>query len=182
MVMNEISDSMQDLLPVFTFKKNEKKPNEVLNAIKSLLNQAYYSNYNSEILETIDRCDSLINFRASFEVSEENRVLRKRLSFFSTQFTNDGKQFHDQGEIFLMLATKDSEYLDYALKSFKIATKLAANEYYTPNCLYQMAVIYKMKNNIPKAKEMFKTALETFASLDEVEMMKICKENLAQLN
>ena len=81
-----------------------------------------------------------------------------------------------------MLATKDSEYLDYALKSFKIATKLAANEYYTPNCLYQMAVIYKMKNDIPKAKVMFKTALETFASLDEVEMMKICKENLAQLN
>lgn len=182
MVMNEISDSMQDLLPVFTFNKNEKKPNELLNAIKSLLNQAYYSNYNSEILETIDRCDSLINFRASFDVSEENRALRKRLSFFSTQFTNDGKQFHDQGEIFLMLATKDSEYLDYALKSFKIATKLAANEYYTPNCLYQMAVIYKMKNDIPKAKEMFKTALETFASLDEVEMMKICKENLAQLN
>ncbi|MFX1237163.1 MAG: HEAT repeat domain-containing protein [Promethearchaeota archaeon] len=181
-VMNEISDSMQDLLPAFTFKKNEKKPNEVLNAIKSLLAQAYYSNYDSEILETIDRCDSLINFRASFEAPEEDKALRERLSFFSSQFTNDGKQFHDQGEIFLMLAKNDPEYLDYALKSFEIATELAANEYYTPNCLYQMAVIYKMKNDIPKAKEMFNTALEIFASLDEVEMMKICKENLAQLN
>ncbi|MBN1801109.1 MAG: HEAT repeat domain-containing protein [Candidatus Lokiarchaeota archaeon] len=181
-VMNEISDSMQDLLPAFTFKKNEKKPNEVLNAIKSLLAQAYYSNYDSEILETIDRCDSLINFRASFDAPEENKALRKRLKFYSSQFTNDGKQFHDQGEIFLMLAQNDPEYLDYALKSFKMAAELAANEYYTPNCLYQMAVIYKMKNNIPKAKEMFQTALEIFASLDEVGMMKICKENLAQLN
>ncbi|MFX1383929.1 MAG: hypothetical protein ACFFBP_15945, partial [Promethearchaeota archaeon] len=100
----------------------------------------------------------------------------------STQFTTDGKQFHDQGEIFLMLAKNDPEYLDYALKSFEIATELAANEYYTPNCLYQMAVIYKMKNDIPKAKEMFEAALEIFASLDEIEMMKTCKENLAQLN
>ncbi len=181
-VMNEISDSMQDLLPVFTFKKNEKKPNEVLIAIKSLLYQAYYSNYSSEILETIDRCDSLINFRASFDAPEEYKDLRERLSFLSTQFTNDGKQFHDQGEIFLMLAKNDPEYLDYALKSFEIATELAANEYYTPNCLYQMAIIYKLKNDIPKAKEMFEAALEIFASLDEVEMMKTCKENLAQLN
>ena len=81
-----------------------------------------------------------------------------------------------------MLAEKDPEFLDYALKSFEIATELAANEYYTPDCLYQMAVIYKMKNDIPKAKEMFETALETFASLDEVEMMKICKEHLAELS
>ena len=44
-VMNEISDSLQDLLPVFLFAK-QKKRNEILLTIKLLLQTAYYSNYN----------------------------------------------------------------------------------------------------------------------------------------
>ncbi|MCP4763624.1 MAG: HEAT repeat domain-containing protein [archaeon] len=178
-VMNEISDAMQDLLPVFLFVRTEKVENEILLALKYLLAQAYYSNYNQEILETIDRIDSLMAFEQLFANIDD--VLKDIFLFYSKQYTPDGKQFHDQGEIFLLLEKQDSKFLDYALKSFEISIDLSPHEYYTPNAELQMAIIYKKKKDYQKAKVKFEEALETFASLDEIEKMKECEQQLEEI-
>ena len=181
-VMNEISDSMQDLLPVFLFLKttNQKQKDVVLNTIKGLLSQAYYSNYNQEILETMDRIDSLINFRKYFELNDS--ALKEQALFFALQLTPDGKQFHDQGEIFMLFKEQDQLFLDYALKSFEISIDLSPNEYYSPNAIFRMGEIYLLKGNKNAAKEKFLEALDIFASLDEIESMRECEEYLAQLD
>ena len=183
-VMNEISDSIQDLLPVFLFaQKDEKKAkNEdiILETIKSLLAQAYYANYNNEILETIDRVDSLLSFKRFFKTEDE--ILQKQFIFYATQYTADGKQFHDQGEVFLILQDQDSEYLKYALKSFEISQQLSPYEFYTPNAVLQMGIIHKALNNRELAKQKFEEALEIFTSLDEVDKMRECDANLKELS
>ncbi|WP_371801644.1 HEAT repeat domain-containing protein [Candidatus Lokiarchaeum ossiferum] len=183
-VMNEISDSIQDLLPVFLFaQKDEKKPkNEdvILETIKSLLAQAYYANYNNEILETIDRVDSLLSFKRFFKTEDE--ILQKQFIFYATQYTADGKQFHDQGEVFLLLKDQDPEYLKYALKSFEISQQLSPYEFYTPNAVLQMGIIHKTLNNRELAKQKFEEALEIFTSLDEVDKMRECDANLKELS
>ncbi len=179
-VMDEISDSVQDLLPVFLFvDEDERKKNIILNTIKELLAQAYYSNYNNEILETIDRIDSLISFKRSFETDLTS--LQEQFVFFSKQYTSDGKQFYDQGNVFLELAKKDLEFHDYALRSFKIAIDLAPFEYFTPDCLMRMASILEHKKEYQKAKKKFEEALEIFSSLDEIEKMKECEQSLTSI-
>ncbi|MHA1765915.1 MAG: HEAT repeat domain-containing protein, partial [Promethearchaeota archaeon] len=179
-VMNEISDSIQDLLPVFLFiEEDERKKNLILNTIKELLAQAYYSNYNNEILETIDRIDSLISFKRSFETDLTS--LQEQFVFFSKQYTPDGKQFHDQGEVFLELAKQDPKFYDYALRSYEIATELAPFEYFTPNCLLHMGSILEQKKEYAKAKQKYEEALEIFSSLDEIEKMKECEQELSSI-
>jgi HEAT repeat protein len=180
-VMDIISDSIQDLLPVFLFAKEEKKKDDILNTIKFLLAQAYYSNYNREILETIDRIDSLLSFKRSFEV--EIDTLKKQFIFYSKQYTTDGKQFHDQGEIFMLLEPQsdDPMFLDYALRSFEISISLAPHEYFTANCHFQIGVIYKQKKDFERAKQKFEEAYEIFTSLDEIEAMQLCEQNLNEI-
>jgi HEAT repeat protein len=180
-VMNEISDAVQDLLPVFLFvDEDERKKNRILTTIKELLAQAYYSNYNNEILETIDRIDSLISFKRSFETDLTS--LQKQFIFFSKQYTSDGKQFYDQGEVFLELAKKEPEFYDYALRSYEIAVDLAPFEYYTPNCLLRIAsILVEYKKDYKKAKKIFEDALEIFSSLDEIEKMKECEQALTSI-
>ena len=180
-VMNEISDAVQDLLPVFLFvDEDERKKNRILITIKELLAQAYYSNYNNEILETIDRIDSLISFKRSFET--DLKSLQKQFIFFSKQYTSDGKQFHDQGEVFLELAKKEPEFYDYALRSYEIAVELAPFEYFTPNCLLRIAsILVDHKKDYKKAKKIFEDALEIFSSLDEIEKMKECEQALTSI-
>ncbi|MHA1738689.1 MAG: HEAT repeat domain-containing protein [Candidatus Heimdallarchaeota archaeon] len=180
-VMNEISDAVQDLLPVFLFvDEDERKKNRILTTIKELLAQAYYSNYNNEILETIDRIDSLISFKRSFETDLTS--LQDQFIFFSKQYTSDGKQFYDQGEVFLELAKKDPEFFDYALRSYEIAVELAPFEYYTPNSLLRIAsILVEHKKDYKKAKKIFEDALEIFSSLDEIEKMKECEQALTSI-
>ena len=179
-VMNEISDSVQDLLPVFLFvDENERKRNKILLTIKELLAQAYYSNYNNEILETIDRIDSLISFKRSFETDLTS--LQEQFIFFSKQYTSDGKQFYDQGTVFLELAKKEDEFFDYSLRSFEVAIDLAPFEFYTPNCLMHMASILEYKKEYQEAKKKFEEALEIFSSLDEIEKMKECEQALTSI-
>ncbi|MHA1476226.1 MAG: HEAT repeat domain-containing protein [Promethearchaeota archaeon] len=179
-VMDEISDAVQDLLPVFLFvDEDERKKNRILTTIKELLAQAYYSNYNNEILETIDRVDSLISFKRSFETDLTS--LQEQFIFFAKQYTNDGKQFYDQGKVFLELANKDPEFFDYALRSFEVAIELAPFEFYTPNCLMYMASILEHNEEYQKAKKKFEEALEIFSSLDEVEKMKECENALTSI-
>jgi len=180
-VMNEISDAVQDLLPVFLFvDEDERKKNRILTTIKELLAQAYYSNYNNEILETIDRIDSLISFKRSFETDLTS--LQKQFIFFSKQYTSNGKQFYDQGEVFLELAKKEPEFYDYALRSYEIAVELAPFEYYTPNCLLRIAsILVEYKKDYKKAKKIFEDALEIFSSLDEIEKMKECESALTSI-
>jgi len=181
-VMDIISDSIQDLLPTFVFTKsrNPKHPNEIMLAIKELLGQAYYSNYNQEILETLDRIDSLLNFKRIFE--EQDPALKEQFKFYAEQYTPDGKQFHDQGETFILLeASGGPQFLDYALKSFEIAIELAPNEYYTPNCYMQLGFLFKKKKDYPKAKANFEEALNLFAAQDEIEAMKQCEQNLEEI-
>ncbi|MHA1728252.1 MAG: HEAT repeat domain-containing protein [Promethearchaeota archaeon] len=180
-VMNIISDSIQDLLPVFLFVKQEKKPDEILNTVKFLLAQAYYSNYNREILETIDRIDSMLTFKRSFEVKSERLI--NQFIFYAKQYTPDGLQWHDQAEVFLLLEpqTGDPKFLDYALRSFEIATQLAPHEYYTADCHFKMGEIYEKEKKYIKAKEKFEIAYEVFTSLDEIESMKDCEEHLEKI-
>jgi len=179
-VMNEISDAIQDLLPVFLFTKIEKqrKENEILETIKELLAQAYYTNYNSEILETIDRIDSLISFKRSFEI--ENPDLQKQFVFYATQYTPDGKQFHDQGELFLLM-TENPAYWEYAFRSFEIAQHLAPNEFFTPNAVYQMGYILFQQEKYEQAESKLKEALEIYTSLDDVAKMQIVETFLKQI-
>jgi HEAT repeat protein len=181
-VMNEISDVIQDLLPVFVFAKTEdgNKEDQILTTIKELLAQAYYSNYNNEILETIDRIDSLLSFKRYFVTSDE--VLQRQFIFYAKQYTPDGKQFHDQGEVFLLLAKNDKRYLDFALKSFEVSAELAPHEFFTPNAVLQMGIIYKEKGMLEDAREKLKEALEIFTSLDEVDKMRECDQHLGELN
>ncbi len=179
-IMNEISDAVQDLLPVFLFvDEDERKKNIILTTIKELLAQAYYSNYNNEILETIDRVDSLISFKRSFETDLTS--LQEQFVFFAKQYTSDGKQFYDQGGVFLELAEKDPEFYDYALRSFEIAIDLAPFEFFTPDCLLHMASILEQKKEYQKAKKKFEEALEIFSSLDEIEKMKECESALTSI-
>ncbi|MFX0103310.1 MAG: HEAT repeat domain-containing protein, partial [Candidatus Hodarchaeota archaeon] len=177
-VMDIISDSIQDILPVFVFSKDDKqrKKGDVMVAIKDLLAQAYYSNFNQEILETIDRCDSLINFKRIFE--NDDPALQEQLEFFAKQYTPDGKQFNDQGEIFLLLG---DEFLDKALKSFEIATELGPNEYYTPRCYLNRGIIFMKMGDYTKAKEEIEEAMEAFTALDDVESMKFCEEKIIEV-
>ncbi|MHA1887391.1 MAG: hypothetical protein ACTSX0_05160 [Promethearchaeota archaeon] len=179
-VMNEISDSIQDLLPVFLFAREEgedPKSNKTLEIIKKLLAQAYYANYNNEILETIDRIDSLISFKKFFE--EEDPRIKQQFIFYSKQYTPDGKQFYDQGVLFTILAEQDPSYLPYALESFEIAVNLAPYEYFTPNCLLNMGEIYSKNKNYQAAEEHLAEALELFSSMDDVDMMKKVEEKLS---
>jgi HEAT repeat protein len=179
-VMDILSDAMQDLLPVFVFVKDQKKPNLLLNTMKELLAQAYYSNYDDEILETIDRIDSLISFKNYFDTEDPDE--KEQALFYSMQYTPDGKQFNDQGETFLELEYQDPKALDYALKSFEIAIDLSPNEYYSPNCNFQIGHILLRKKEYVKAKEKFKEALEIFASLDEIESMKKCDTQIKKID
>ena len=180
-VMDEISDSVQDLLPVFLFvDEDERKKNLILITIKELLAQAYYSNYNNEILETIDRVDSLVSFKRSFETDLTS--LQEQFVFFSKQYTSDGKQFHDQGEVFLELAKKDPVFYDYALRSYEIAVDLAPFEYFTPDCLLRIArILVEHKKDYKNAKKKYEEALEIFSSLDEIEKMKECESALTSI-
>ncbi|QEE14681.1 HEAT repeat domain-containing protein [Promethearchaeum syntrophicum] len=180
-VMDEISDSVQDLLPVFLFvDEDERKKNRILTTIKELLAQAYYSNYNNEILENIDRIDSLISFKRSFETDLTS--LQEQFIFFSKQYTSDGKQFYDQGNVFLQLVKKEEpEFYDYALRSFEVAIDLAPFEFFTPNCLLQMAIILEHKGEHLEAKKKYEEALEIFSSLDEIEKMKECEQALTSI-
>lgn len=178
-VMNIISDSMQDLLPVFTFVKNEQKRNQFLITIKELLAQAYFSNYNQEILETIDRIDSLISFRNYFEVS--NPKLKNQFIFYSKQYTHDGKQFYDQGITFMQLINQDPKYLDYAKKSFEIAIQISPFEYFSPNAIYSIGNILQIQKKYDEAEKYYKKAMNLFEALDEIESMKLCEEKLEEL-
>ncbi|MHA1731021.1 MAG: HEAT repeat domain-containing protein [Promethearchaeota archaeon] len=177
-VMDIISDSIQDLLPVFLFRRveKEKREDEIMVAIKKLLAQAYYSNYDQEILETIDRVDSLLNFKRSFQTDDP--ALQRQYEFYAQQYTPDGKQFHDQGETFMLLESQGPEFLDYALRSFRIAIELAPNEYYTPNCYLQRGIIFEKKGDFESARKELENALEAFTALDEVEAMKVCEDHL----
>ncbi len=176
-VMNEISDSIQDLLPVFLFTDSTEKDNdEILLIIKQMLSQAYYANYNNEILETIDRIDSLLSFKQYFKTDDPE--LKDQFFFYTKQYTPDGKQFHDQGEIFLTLSKTDKNYLQYALKSFEIAKDLSPFEYFTPNAIFQMGLIHEKLGNAAEAKSLMENALEIFISLDEIEMMKEVESHL----
>ncbi len=176
-VMNEISDAIQDLLPVFlfaTYEGEDPTNNKSLEIIKTLLAQAYYANYNNEILETIDRIDSLISFKKHFE--EINPLIKKQFLFYAKQYTPDGKQFFDQGEVFMILAEEDPIYIDYALKSYEMAVELAPYEYFTPSCLLKMGEIFQSKRDFEAAERMYTDALELFSSMDEVsEMQKVEK-------
>lgn len=189
-VMDIVSDSIQDLLPVFTFRQTaraekaerkgkDKDKDAILLAIKDLLAQAYYSNYEQEILETIDRCDSLLNFKRIFETDDP--LVQEQFSFYAQQYTPDGKQFHDQGEVFLHLESQGPEYLQYALKSFEIAVELAPNEYYTPNCFLQMGLIRGKLGQADEARAALEEALELFAAVDEIEAMRETEEALKAL-
>ncbi|MHA1340774.1 MAG: hypothetical protein ACTSRZ_11865 [Promethearchaeota archaeon] len=178
-VMDIISDAMQDLLPVFVFIKDQRNPNQILNIMKELLAQAYYSNYEDEILEIIDRIDSLISFKRYFEVSDP--LLKEDAEFYAKQYTPDGKQFHDQGLTFMLLEKQGKEYLDYALKSFEIAVDLSPHEYFTPDCYFQQGIIYLKKGEKQKAREMFLQAKEIYTSIDEIEKMKLCEKYLSSL-
>ncbi len=170
-VMNEISDSIQDLLPVFLFAKTGDEDNDkILNIVKELLSQAYYANYNSEILETMDRIDSLLTFKRYFMT--DDTVLKDQFLFYTKQYTPDGKQFFDQGEVFMTLSKEDKKYLEYALLSFEISRDLTRYEYYTPDAILQTGLIYKGLGNLEKAKENLEDALEIFTSMDDVDKMK----------
>jgi tetratricopeptide (TPR) repeat protein len=179
-VMDIISDSMQDLFPVFLFVASEKKPNEILNTMKTMLAQAYYSNYNSEILETIARIDSLISFKMYFQTDDPKT--KDDALFYSKQFTPDGKQHHDQGITFMEMAADDKRFYDYAEKSFEIAIDLSPAEYFSPNCLFQLGLIYKEKQQFVEAKDKFKESFELFASLDEIGKMKECEQLIAEID
>lgn len=181
-VMNEISDTIQDLLPVFlfaTYEDEDPTSNKTLEIIKKLLAQAYYANYNNEILETIDRIDSLISFKKYFE--EANLLIKDQFIFYAKQYTPDGKQFYDQGEVFRMLEEEDIAYMDYALKSFEIAVELAPYEYFTPDCLLNIGKIYQTKGNYEMAERMYADALELFSSMDEVAKMKEVEGALSKI-
>ncbi|MHA1602423.1 MAG: HEAT repeat domain-containing protein, partial [Promethearchaeota archaeon] len=182
-VMNEISDAIQDLLPVFLFTKvpGQKKENILLETIKEMLAQAYYANYSSEILETIDRIDSMISFKRYFETND--KFLQQQFLFFAKQYTPDGKQFHDQGETFMVLnkTRKERKYLGYAFKSFEIAQELAPYDYFTPDVVLQQGNILMKLEKYSEAKNKFVEALEIFTSLDDVARMKECGEALEEI-
>ncbi|MCF2139406.1 MAG: HEAT repeat domain-containing protein [Candidatus Lokiarchaeota archaeon] len=181
-VMNEISDAIQDLLPVFLFAKYEDEDptsNKTLEIIKKLLAQAYYANYNNEILETIDRIDSMISFKKYFE--EKDPRIKDQFLFYAKQYTPDGKQFFDQGNLFSILAEDDPTYLAYALKSYEIAVDLSPYEYYTPSCLLKMGEIYRNTEEYKAAEKMFAEALELFSSMDEVDQMKYVEDALSSV-
>ncbi len=180
-VMNEISDSIQDLLPVFLFAEHDTDSNNVvLETIKELLAQAYYANYNSEILETIDRIDSLISFKQYFEVSDP--ALKDELIFYAKNYTPDARQFFDQGNLFYELSKQDPKYVEYALKSYEISIELAPYEYFTPSALLQLGIILKSMGLRNQSIEKFKQALEIYTSLDQVENMQKCEEYLEELH
>ncbi len=176
-VMNEISDSLQDLLPAFLFVEQEKN-NKLLLTIKDLLEQAYYSNYDTEILETIDRIDSLISFKGYFE--EQNPLLQYYSTFFAKSYSPDGKQFYDQGMIF-MHQKEEPKFIDYAIKSFETAIDLAPNEFFTPDCYLQLGKIHTFRRDFENAKQMLNEALEAFASLDNINKMKEAQKQFKKL-
>ncbi|MHA1520450.1 MAG: HEAT repeat domain-containing protein [Promethearchaeota archaeon] len=181
-VMNEISDAIQDLLPVFlfaTYEGEDPTNNRTLEIIKTLLAQAYYANYNNEILETIDRIDSIISFKKYFE--ETNPLIKDQYLFYAKQYTSDGKQFFDQGEVFMLLVEDDPVYVDYALKSYEMSVELAPYEYFTPNCLLKMGDIFKSKQEFESAERMYADSLELFSSMDEVSEMKKVEKALSDV-
>lgn len=179
-VMMILSYALQDLLPVFTFIKDEQERNQILHTIKKLLAQAYYSNYSQEILDSIDRVDALINFRNYFEVSDKK--LKEQSLFYSMQYTSNGKIFYQQGKIFLELAAQDTHYLEYARESFNLAIQLSPDEFFVPNCLMAIGNIYQMEKNYEKANEKYKEALEIYAALDEIENMSKCEDKINEIN
>ncbi len=179
-IMDQISDALQDLLPVFiTSKQGGFQENIILRNIKLMLSQAYYSNYNQKILETIDRVDSILNFNGYFETDVE--FLKELFLFFSKQYTLDGKQFYDQGDLFLLIAERDESFLDYALRSYQVAIELSPNEYFTPNCHLKIAEIYMRQKKYSKAQEKFSEALAVFTSLDDVQKMKEIENSLKKI-
>jgi HEAT repeat protein len=182
LVMNELSDSIQDLLPVFLFADPPKgeKEDMILETIKELLAQAYYSNYNSEILETIDRIDSLLSFKHYFQVRDP--ALKEQLLFYTKNYTPDAHQFYDQGMLFQILVKENKNYLQYALKSFEISVDLAPYEYFTPKALFQMGSILKTLGKFEEAKINLAQALEIFTSLDLIAEMKECDTLIAEMD
>ncbi|MBD3352138.1 MAG: hypothetical protein GF364_11680 [Candidatus Lokiarchaeota archaeon] len=178
-IMDVISDAMQDLLPVYTFDQNESEQNEILIVIKKLLGQAYYANYNQEILEIIDRINSLISFRYYFDV--QNEELKEMALFYAIHYTPDGKKFFKQGKTFELLAETNPQYLEYAKKSFELSLQIDSYEYFTPECHFELGNILHKEENDQDAREEFKKALKIYMMLDELKSMEMCERKISEL-
>nr|MDO8111726.1 hypothetical protein [Candidatus Sigynarchaeota archaeon] len=172
-VIDIISDGIQDLLPYFLITDKSKQKFEYLDTLKAFLVQAYNSNFSHEILETIDRINSLKAFRL-FVDEEQSDLLKNSSKFYAKQYTPDGKQFFDQGRMFKALG-----FEKYALASFQISLELSPNEYFSPLCHVEIGDIYKNKDPA-KARKELDTASNIFAFFDDITNLKKCKDKMSE--
>lgn len=130
------------------------------------------------ILETIDRISSLKAFRFYVE-EEETELLKKEAKQLAIQYTYDGKQYFDQGELFMEL--KAAKKYEFALKSYEIALELSPNEFYAPKCYEQMGKILKFKQQYTDAQKSFEKACQLYAFYDDVDNFTECEELLRDI-
>ncbi|MBN2154256.1 MAG: hypothetical protein JW839_22570, partial [Candidatus Lokiarchaeota archaeon] len=173
-VIDIISDGIQDLLPYFLVTDKSKRKFEYLDTLYAFLLQAYNSNFSHEILETMDRVNSLKAFKLHVDELKSGLV-KESARFYSKQYTPDGTQFYDQGVLFKALGNEK-----YALASFEIALELSPNEYFTPRCHMEVASLLQATDPARAEKE-YQAACNAFAFFDDIAGLKECKDRKAAI-
>jgi len=173
-VIDIISDGIQDLLPYFLIADKSKRQFEYLDTLYAFLLQAYNSNFSHEILETMDRVNSLKAFKLYVD-EEKSSLVKDSAHFYAMQYTPDGAQFYDQGNLFKALGNEK-----YALASFEIALERSPNEYFSPRCHLEIGSLVQATNPARAEKE-YRTASDIFAFFDDIASMKECDEKIAAL-
>ncbi len=173
-VIDIISDGIQDLLPYFLISDKSKQRFEYLDTLYAFLVQAYNSNFSHEILETMDRVNSLKAFKLHVDEAKSGLV-KDAAKFYAKQYTPDGMQFYDQGVLFKALGNEK-----YALASFEIALELSPNEYFSPHCHMEVASIVQATDPARAAKE-YDAASNIFAFFDDIAGLKECKDRMAAM-
>jgi tetratricopeptide (TPR) repeat protein len=160
-VIDIISDGIQDLLPFFLVNDKSKQQFEYLDTLYAFLLQAYNSNFSHEILETMDRVNSLKAFKLHVD-EERSGLMKDSARFYAKQYTPDGTQFYDQGVLFKALGNDK-----YALASFEIALELSPNEYFAPLCHMEIASLVQATNPARAEKE-YAIASNIFVYFDDI--------------
>jgi tetratricopeptide (TPR) repeat protein len=173
-VIDIISDGIQDLLPYFLISDKSKQKFEYLDTLYAFLLQAYNSNFSHEILETMDRVNSLKAFKLHVD-EEKSGLVKESAKFYAKQYTPDGMQFYDQGTLFKTLGNDK-----YALASFEIALELNPNEYFAPLCHLEIGSIVQATNPARAEKE-YTIASNIFVFFDDIAGMKECEDRKASM-
>ncbi len=166
-IIDVISGCIQDLLPYFLILDSRKKGFIHLDTIKKILTQAYNTSYSRDILETIDRINSLKAFRSYVE--ETHQVLREEYKFFAKSYIADGKQYYDQGVLF-----KNLGFDEFALVSFHLALEMSPHELFSPLCHLELGKIYE-KDDQKRAWKEYDLASTILAFFDDINGFKECE-------